>query len=325
MVGPDGAVTCCRKARDDASSVDHLCFELLSDGSGNDAAQTPMHPYSCLPARAALSRSPLSCRDTSECPYEHYCLAPSVGTDERLLRIARTSVAEIRSGFSLSKETKVSLGQRRLSTVNYQINDNSEVVNTNNFTRTSLGEFNQLSASKIEPLPMSMRKLSTVKKDKIQPDLHLRLSEQQEAANEDEDYKRETDDGHSDDVEALSSFNEVLYLGSPALLYQTVAVTDYMPKKAFISYGWIEELQELCLCFVKFSGALALLNLIPCVGFDGQHISDTLVDWYYGDSFSRYQSKLLKSFVTAVGTILVSVNILVGLLSLSFTDAHKAS
>ncbi|XP_018025870.1 membrane-bound transcription factor site-2 protease [Hyalella azteca] len=309
-VGASGAVTCCRKPRAESVGSDHLCFELLTDVSDDDAHLVPMHPFSCLPARSALSRSPVVCKGTTECPTDHYCLAPSVGAEERLLRIARTPMS---NAWRVPAVTEASHGQRKLSDHHATADhDGNETLITSELRR-QLQEVKGKIAQKIDPY-VNTRSLNN-EESQDSPS----LAKGNDYAKY--DYLVETDDGHTDDVEALPLFNDVLYLGSPALLFQTVKVSDYLPRNKFISLGWIEELQEVCLCFVKFSGALALMNMVPCIGFDGQFIADTLVEWSCIGRCDRNDVRIMKAVITAVGTALIALNILVGISSLSITDA----
>jgi membrane-associated protease RseP (regulator of RpoE activity) len=73
---------------------------------------------------------------------------------------------------------------------------------------------------------------------------------------------------------------------------------------------------ELLLYYTaSLSLGLAVLNVIPCFMLDGQHIARVLVEAFFRSFDKRLKSIILLS-LTIVGTLLIVLNIIFGLLRL---------
>ena len=71
---------------------------------------------------------------------------------------------------------------------------------------------------------------------------------------------------------------DFLFVGHPALIYTSVVLSDYCPRAAQIP-GWLPEaLLKMARYIASFSGALAVLNVVPCYMLDGQHMMDVLME-----------------------------------------------
>ncbi|KAK3849413.1 hypothetical protein Pcinc_043834 [Petrolisthes cinctipes] len=154
--GADGSVQCC-----DGDSEAHLCFELKESHEADNGVAA-MQPFSCLPARIAVSLSIKTCTTSASCPTDTHCLAPSLRNASRLVQI----------------------------------------------------------------------------------------------------WRKERNGKSKDDV---------LYLGPPVYLYHTLSFTSYIPKYPFLPLYWPNSLEIYCDYMVKFSGALAVLNMVPVIYLDGLH------------------------------------------------------
>lgn len=69
----------------------------------------------------------------------------------------------------------------------------------------------------------------------------------------------------------------VLYLGHPGDVYRTVKVSDYIPKLRYIAPAFGDSVTLFLRYLVVFSLGLVLINVIPCYGFDGQHIVSVIL------------------------------------------------
>jgi S2P endopeptidase len=105
---------------------------------------------------------------------------------------------------------------------------------------------------------------------------------------------------------------DFLFVGNPAEIYQTVEVTDYVPRSPSALVRLPSMIELLCYYMASFSGALAVLNVVPCFMLDGQHMTRVLVDICCNCYDASVRSVLALTF-TIVGTVLLVSNVIVGL------------
>ena len=109
---------------------------------------------------------------------------------------------------------------------------------------------------------------------------------------------------------------DFLYIGNPAVLYTELSVSEFLPL-----HPWLPPAApDVCLHFLSylsaFSAGLAVLNVVPSYLLDGQHIVRVLVE-----ILLRHKSERTRLTVTAgltlLGSLLLSLNIILGLASLA--------
>ena len=105
---------------------------------------------------------------------------------------------------------------------------------------------------------------------------------------------------------------DFLFVGSPAEVYQGVDDTDYVPRSPSAPVRFPSMMELLAHYVASFSGALAVLNVVPCFMLDGQHMARVLVDICCSCYDDNTRSVVSLTF-TIVGTVLLILNILVGL------------
>ncbi|XP_053687402.1 membrane-bound transcription factor site-2 protease [Sabethes cyaneus] len=102
---------------------------------------------------------------------------------------------------------------------------------------------------------------------------------------------------------------DVIYIGHPADLTRTVRISQFVPKTSFFRPGLADFLQLLLKYVVVFSIGLAIINVLPCFGVDGQHIVSTLLS--NGAVVSRVPHKskreMIALCINIVGTLLVFI------------------
>ncbi|XP_071527086.1 membrane-bound transcription factor site-2 protease [Panulirus ornatus] len=199
--GADGSVQCCS-----GDSEAHLCFELMEDREV-DTGVAAMQPFSCLPARMAVSMSTKTCINSVVCPTDTHCFAPSLRNASRLLQISRRG-------------------------------------------------------------PNGERK------------------------------------------------EDVLYLGPPVYLYHTVFLTSFIPKFSFLPLSWPNTIEIFCDYMVKFSGALAVLNMVPVLHLDGYWISGAVIDLILASRCDQVTRRIIHVIITVIGTVLLFLNIVIGIWSI---------
>lgn len=78
-----------------------------------------------------------------------------------------------------------------------------------------------------------------------------------------------------------NSLPSVIYIGHPLDVLRTVSVSEYIAKTNFFP----SEFADTMLLFLKynviFSLGLAVINAVPCFGFDGYHITNTIVNRFF--------------------------------------------
>jgi len=154
--------------------------------------------------------------------------------------------------------------------------------------------------------------------------------------------KRKEFDKQTGKIETLS--NDFLFVGNPAQVYEDVIISNYIPRYWAIresEAGWSEwslwilsaipEIAERSFYYVvAFSSALAVLNAVPCLKLDGQHIVKCfIIDLQipllnakdnvpsrtssFGPRIKVNQwRKTFAKFLTIFGTVLLSLNVILG-------------
>nr|CAB3263676.1 membrane-bound transcription factor site-2 protease [Phallusia mammillata] len=107
--------------------------------------------------------------------------------------------------------------------------------------------------------------------------------------------------------------HHVLYLGDPVDLLRFISVSEYEPRFSPMPL----QLPAVMLKFLQYmfsmSGALALLNIVPCYALDGQWAFKTFLDHFYVTPPNlSHRKELIYKIVLGIGTLLVASNILFG-------------
>ncbi|KAL9968828.1 hypothetical protein ACROYT_G020965 [Oculina patagonica] len=113
---------------------------------------------------------------------------------------------------------------------------------------------------------------------------------------------------------------DVLYVGDPLLLQYTVGVINYQPRSTLLPLEIPNMLEMFLIYLVSLSGALALLNMVPCYSLDGQWALFALVD-HTLTSFipDEDQRNMLCNVILTLGTLLLAANIMLALWTLGST------
>lgn len=110
--------------------------------------------------------------------------------------------------------------------------------------------------------------------------------------------------------------DDVIYLGPPATLHHTLQLSNYVPKYSFIPLSWPNSLETYCDYMVKFSGALAVLNMVPVFYLDGYWIFGALIDLMFADRLPNITRRSLQMLISMMGTILLALNLILGIKSI---------
>lgn len=106
----------------------------------------------------------------------------------------------------------------------------------------------------------------------------------------------------------------ILFFGDPLDLAYFVGVSDFVPRAAVVPLNWPYFFETVCKYVISLSGALALINVVPCFALDGQFILSALLELGFGrGAASRQTRQTLYSLIVTFGTLLLLVNILLAL------------
>lgn len=106
----------------------------------------------------------------------------------------------------------------------------------------------------------------------------------------------------------------VLFLGHPLDLYYSVSLSNYVPYWSFISLNLPYILETFCKYLISLSGALAILNVVPCYALDGQWILSALIELTLKSIVKTHEKRmLLYTVVLSFGTFLLGANIVIAL------------
>lgn len=105
--------------------------------------------------------------------------------------------------------------------------------------------------------------------------------------------------------------SDVLYIGHPADLVYTISVSKFVPQTTLLSASFADG----CFLFLKyliaFSLGLGILNLIPCLYFDGYHITNTAVNHFLQKFVpERSRREFIAIVINSVGTLALIITLL---------------
>ena len=109
----------------------------------------------------------------------------------------------------------------------------------------------------------------------------------------------------------------ILFLGNPLELRFTVRVVDFKRRYSFLPVNAPPVIELCCKYLASLSGALALLNVVPCYALDGQYILKSVVDLFLPpDRFSRTCRDVVYRGFRLLGSMLILVNVLLAFYNL---------
>ena len=109
---------------------------------------------------------------------------------------------------------------------------------------------------------------------------------------------------------------DFLYIGNPAVLYTELTVSEFTPVFSWLSPAAPDILLNFLSYLSAFSAGLAVLNVVPSYLLDGQHIVRVLVEILLKHKSERTRLTFTAG-LTLLGSLLISLNIILGLASLT--------
>lgn len=107
---------------------------------------------------------------------------------------------------------------------------------------------------------------------------------------------------------------DMLYVGHPLHLHYTVSITSFIPRFNFLSIDLPVVVETFVKYLISLSGALAIVNAVPCFALDGQWILNSFLDATLTSVIGDNDVKdLIGFFILLGGSVLLAANVTLGL------------
>ncbi|XP_077150723.1 membrane-bound transcription factor site-2 protease [Ranitomeya variabilis] len=107
---------------------------------------------------------------------------------------------------------------------------------------------------------------------------------------------------------------DMLFIGYPAHLEYGVSLSSFIPRYKFLSIDLPVVIETFCKYVISLSGALAVINAVPCFALDGQWILNSFLEASLSSLIVEKENReLLGFFILLVGSILLTANVALGL------------
>ncbi|XP_054478915.1 membrane-bound transcription factor site-2 protease [Anoplopoma fimbria] len=106
----------------------------------------------------------------------------------------------------------------------------------------------------------------------------------------------------------------MLFVGYPPHLQYAVSLTNFIPRFGFLHLDLPVFLETFCKYVVSLSGALAVVNSVPCFALDGQWMLNALLEATLVTVVTdRQKRELIGFFLLLAGSALLAANVALGL------------
>uniref|UniRef100_A0A671QJG1 Membrane-bound transcription factor site-2 protease n=1 Tax=Sinocyclocheilus anshuiensis TaxID=1608454 RepID=A0A671QJG1_9TELE len=107
---------------------------------------------------------------------------------------------------------------------------------------------------------------------------------------------------------------DMLFVGYPSHLQYSVSLTSFVPRLGFLHPDLPVMLETFCKYLVSLSGALAVVNAVPCFALDGQWMLTAFLDATLSSVIpERNNRELIGLFFLLGGSALLAANVALGL------------
>lgn len=110
----------------------------------------------------------------------------------------------------------------------------------------------------------------------------------------------------------------VVYVGHPADIFMTVEVSSFIPKYSAPSTTVATSVNKMLRYITVFSGGLAVVNILPCIFFDGQHIINSLTIILFRNRCERQTISTVSGVATILGSLMLLINFIYSLWTFIF-------
>ncbi|XP_057679757.1 membrane-bound transcription factor site-2 protease [Corythoichthys intestinalis] len=106
----------------------------------------------------------------------------------------------------------------------------------------------------------------------------------------------------------------MLFVGYPPHLQHAVSLTNFVPRFGFLHLDLPVFLETFCKYVFSLSGALAVVNSVPCFALDGQWMLNALLEATLASAVpDRQKRELIGFFLLLAGSALLAANVALGL------------
>lgn len=106
----------------------------------------------------------------------------------------------------------------------------------------------------------------------------------------------------------------LLFLGHPLDLHYSVVLSNYVPKSSIIPLNLPYVLETFSKYLISLSGALVILNVVPCYALDGQWICHSFIELSLTSVIQDREIRgLIYSVIILYGTALLLVNVILAM------------
>ncbi|XP_039210370.1 membrane-bound transcription factor site-2 protease [Crotalus tigris] len=107
---------------------------------------------------------------------------------------------------------------------------------------------------------------------------------------------------------------DMLFVGHPLHLQYTVSLSSFVPRYSFLTLDLPLIMETFCKYLISLSGALAVVNAIPCFALDGQWILNSFLEATASKFIVEKQNRELLGFlILLAGSALLAANVALGL------------
>ncbi|XP_053562350.1 membrane-bound transcription factor site-2 protease [Bombina bombina] len=107
---------------------------------------------------------------------------------------------------------------------------------------------------------------------------------------------------------------EMLFVGYPVHLEYGVSLSNFVPRFSFLSIDLPVVIETFCKYLISLSGALAVINAVPCFALDGQWILNSFLEATLSSIIIEKQNReLVGFFILLAGSALLMANVVLGL------------
>ncbi|KAM9319274.1 membrane-bound transcription factor site-2 protease [Gastrophryne carolinensis] len=107
---------------------------------------------------------------------------------------------------------------------------------------------------------------------------------------------------------------DMLFIGYPLHLEYGVSLSSFIPRYNFLSIDFPVMIETFCKYLISLSGALAVINAVPCFALDGQWILNSFLEATLRSVIVEKENReLLGFFILLGGSALLTANVVLGL------------
>jgi S2P endopeptidase len=96
---------------------------------------------------------------------------------------------------------------------------------------------------------------------------------------------------------------DFVYYGHPYDILSTTDISEFVPKTKFFEPAFADALALMLKYLIVFSSGLAIVNVIPCYGLDGQFLSNAIISNLPSRYFTKAKKEIISISVNLLGTL----------------------